>query len=143
MSCEYEPARGPAWISISLHDGELAAWRKRNGGKSPVALPELGKDAFVLYRKAGDAMLLGHWYLVQPGLGADPGERIVAGKAERIGNGAVSGIGRVCVERVDQREGIPLTDQRRQLQLLRRCAQLRRNGAQGGNAGEDGRQTRG
>jgi hypothetical protein len=30
-----------------LHDGELAYWKSRNGGKTPVPLPELGKDAFV------------------------------------------------------------------------------------------------
>jgi hypothetical protein len=66
ISCEYEPAKGPAWIGVSLHDGELVAWRKRNGGKSPVDLPELGKDAFVntdfegttdLYAKKGVLVL--------------------------------------------------------------------------------------
>lgn len=66
VSCEYVPAKGPAWIGVSLHDGELTAWRKRNGGKSPVDLPELGKDAFVnadfegathLYAKKGGLVL--------------------------------------------------------------------------------------
>jgi hypothetical protein len=47
VSCEYTPANGPAWISIRLQEGELPYWKSRNGGKSPVSLPELGKDAFV------------------------------------------------------------------------------------------------
>jgi hypothetical protein len=46
VSCEYAPAKGPSWISVRLHDGDLAAWRKRNGGPNPVPVPELGRDAF-------------------------------------------------------------------------------------------------
>ena len=30
-----------------MHDGDLAAWKKRNGGKNPVAVPEFGADAFI------------------------------------------------------------------------------------------------
>jgi hypothetical protein len=47
ITCTYSPAKGPSFVDISLHDGDLAAWRKRNGGKNPVALPEFGTDAFV------------------------------------------------------------------------------------------------
>jgi hypothetical protein len=47
VSCEYTPAKGASWINISLHDGELNSWRRRNGGQNPVSLPEFGKDAFV------------------------------------------------------------------------------------------------
>lgn len=47
ISCTYEPEQGPSYIDIRLHDGELGAWKARTGGKSPVSLPELGKDSFV------------------------------------------------------------------------------------------------
>lgn len=47
VSCEWTPAKGVRWLSISLHDGELTAWRKRNGGTKSVSLPEFGKDAFL------------------------------------------------------------------------------------------------
>ena len=47
ISCTYEPAQGPSYIDVRLHDGELSAWKARTGGKSPVSLPELGKDSFV------------------------------------------------------------------------------------------------
>lgn len=66
ISCEYTPTKGPTWIDVRLHDGELKYWKSRNGGKNPVALPELGKDAFVnpdsegsadLYAKKGDFIL--------------------------------------------------------------------------------------
>jgi hypothetical protein len=66
ISCEYTPAKEPAWIDIRLHDGELGAWKSRNGGKNPVSLPEFGKDAFVnpdfegsadLYVKKGTLIL--------------------------------------------------------------------------------------
>jgi hypothetical protein len=66
ISCEYTPAKEPAWISIRLHDGELAYWRSRNGGKNPVSVPELGKEAFInpdaegsadLYAKKGTLIL--------------------------------------------------------------------------------------
>ena len=47
-------------------DGSLVAWKKRNGGKSPVAVPEFGADAFInpdfqewtdLYAKKGASIL--------------------------------------------------------------------------------------
>lgn len=66
ISCEYAPVTGPAWIDVRLHDGELADWKSRNGGKTPVSLPDLGKDAFVnsdfegfadLYAKKGALIL--------------------------------------------------------------------------------------
>lgn len=57
VSCTYAPAKGPAWISISLHEGDLAYWRRRNGGPHPVALPEFGQDAFVNPDAEGSADL--------------------------------------------------------------------------------------
>jgi len=66
VACEYTPAKAPAWIRISLHDGELGYWKTRNGGKNPVSLPEFGTNAFVnpdfegstdLYAKKGDLVL--------------------------------------------------------------------------------------
>jgi hypothetical protein len=66
ISCGYAPAKGPDFIDIALHDGDLASWKKRNGGKNPVALPEFGSDAFVnpdsndwadLYVKKGSLVL--------------------------------------------------------------------------------------
>jgi hypothetical protein len=66
VSCEYAPVKGPSWIDIRLHDGDLNAWRQRNGGKNSVSLPEFGKDAFVnpdfegsadLYARKGSLIL--------------------------------------------------------------------------------------
>ena len=66
ITCTYSPAKGPSYVDVSLHDGDLAAWKKRNGGKNPVALPEFGSDAFVnpdsedsadLYAKKGSLIL--------------------------------------------------------------------------------------
>lgn len=66
ISCGYEPAKGPSFVDIALHDGDLSAWKKRNGGNHPLALPEFGSDAFVnpdfnnyadLYVKKGSAVL--------------------------------------------------------------------------------------
>ena len=66
ISCGYEPAKGPRFVDIALHDGDLSAWKKRNGGKSPLALPEFGDGAFVnpdfndyadLYAKKGSVVL--------------------------------------------------------------------------------------
>ena len=66
ISCGYVPSKGPSFVDIALHDGDLAAWKKRNGGKNPVALPEFGNDAFVnpdfndwadLYAKKGNVVL--------------------------------------------------------------------------------------
>lgn len=66
ISCGYEPSRGPSFVDIALHDGDLAGWKQRNGGKNPLALPEFGSDAFVnpdfnnyadLYAKKGSVVL--------------------------------------------------------------------------------------
>jgi len=66
VACEYTPAKSPAWIRVSLADGELNYWKSRNGGKNPVALPEFGSGAFVnpefegsadLYAKKGSYIL--------------------------------------------------------------------------------------
>jgi hypothetical protein len=66
VSCEYAPVKAPSWINIRLHDGDLSAWRQRNGGKNSLSLPEFGKDAFVnpdfegsadLYAKKGGLIL--------------------------------------------------------------------------------------
>ena len=55
LSCSYTPSKGPAWIEVRLHDGELSAWRSRNGGKSAISVPELGKDAFATPDAEGSA----------------------------------------------------------------------------------------
>jgi hypothetical protein len=47
ITCTYTPSKGPSFVDVTLHDGDLAEWKKRNGGKSPVALPEFGTDAFM------------------------------------------------------------------------------------------------
>lgn len=66
ISCGYAPYKGPDFVDIALHDGDLAAWKSRNGGKNPIALPEFGPDAFVnpdfhdwadLYVKKGSLVL--------------------------------------------------------------------------------------
>lgn len=66
ITCSYTPAKGPSFVDVTLHDGDLAQWKKRNGGKNPVALPEFGADAFVnpdingwadLYAKKGGLVL--------------------------------------------------------------------------------------
>jgi len=46
ISCTYTPLKGPSFVEVALHDGDLAGWKKRNGGKNPVAVPEFGADAF-------------------------------------------------------------------------------------------------
>lgn len=46
VTCTFEPVNGPSFIDVSLHDGDLKAWKARNGGKAPVPVPELGVDAF-------------------------------------------------------------------------------------------------
>jgi hypothetical protein len=55
VSCEYTPVKGPRWIDIRLHDGDLVSWRRRQGGPSPVMLPEFGKDAFANADDSGSA----------------------------------------------------------------------------------------
>ena len=66
ITCTYTPAKGLSFVDVSLHDGDLAAWKKRNGGKNPVAAAEFGADAFVttdfqdfaeLYAKKGSLVL--------------------------------------------------------------------------------------
>lgn len=66
VSCEYSPVKTATWIRVGLHDGELAYWKRRNGGKNPVSLPEFGPGAFVnpdsegsadLYAKKGNLIL--------------------------------------------------------------------------------------
>ena len=66
IACEYTPVKAPAWIRVSLADGELNYWKSRNGGKNPVSLPEFGSGAFVnpdfegsadLYAKKGSLIL--------------------------------------------------------------------------------------
>jgi hypothetical protein len=57
VSCRYLPVKGPAWISLSLQEGELAYWKQRNGGPHPVSLPELGRDAFANADSEGSAEL--------------------------------------------------------------------------------------
>ncbi len=55
VSCEYTPVTGPRWIDVRLHDGDLVSWRRRQGGPSPVMLPEFGKDAFANPDDSGSA----------------------------------------------------------------------------------------
>lgn len=57
ISCEFTPAKGPSYVSVRLRDRELAQWKKRNGGANPIAVPELGKDAFVNADSEGSADL--------------------------------------------------------------------------------------
>ena len=47
ISCRYAPSGGPRSVDIALHDGDLATWKKRNGGKTPIKLPKFGSDNFV------------------------------------------------------------------------------------------------
>ena len=66
ISCGYVPSKGFRFVDIALHDGDLSSWKKLNGGKNPVALPEFGNDAFLnpdfndwvdLYAKKGSVVL--------------------------------------------------------------------------------------
>ena len=66
ITCSYTPAKGPSFVDVTLHEGDLAAWKKRNGGKNPLAVPEFGADAFInpdfqdwadLYAKKGALIL--------------------------------------------------------------------------------------
>jgi len=66
ITCSYTPAKGLRFVDVSLHDGDLAAWQKSNGGKNPVAVTEFGAGAFVtpdfqdfaeLYAKKGSLVL--------------------------------------------------------------------------------------
>jgi hypothetical protein len=57
INCTYRPAKGPSHIDLTLHDGPLAPWKRRNGGKAPAAAPEFGDDAFVTPDYEGSALL--------------------------------------------------------------------------------------
>ena len=66
ISCGYVPSKGPRFVDIALHEGDLSSWKNLNGGKNPVALPEFGNDAFLnpdfndwvdLYAKKGSVVL--------------------------------------------------------------------------------------
>jgi hypothetical protein len=57
INCSYRPAKGPSHIDLTLHDGPLAPWKRRNGGKNPAAAPEFGADAFVTPDYEGSALL--------------------------------------------------------------------------------------
>jgi hypothetical protein len=67
ITCTYMPTKGPDFIDVTLMDGDLAAWRRRNGGPNPASLPAaFGKDAFInpdfegwadLYAKKGNLIL--------------------------------------------------------------------------------------
>jgi hypothetical protein len=66
VSCEYTPARAPGSVIVLLQQGDLDYWKSRNGGKNPVAAPELGAGAFVnpdfagstdVYAKKGSLVL--------------------------------------------------------------------------------------
>jgi len=66
ITCTFHPSKGLAFVDISLHDGDLAAWKRRNGGKNPEAAPEFGSGSFVtpdldgyaeLYAKKGALVL--------------------------------------------------------------------------------------
>ena len=46
ITCTYEPAKGPSFIDITLHEGDIVALKRQNGGKNPSAAPEFGADAF-------------------------------------------------------------------------------------------------
>jgi len=56
-TCEFTPAKTIRWINVSLHDGELSSWKSRNGGKSPLSVPEFGKDAFLVLDADGTTEL--------------------------------------------------------------------------------------
>jgi len=65
-TCTYAPAKGQGFLDVTLHDADLAALKKRNGGKNAVAVPEFGSGAFVtpdfenfaeLYAKKGNLVL--------------------------------------------------------------------------------------
>ena len=60
-------AKDSSWLMINLHEGNFDLMRKSIGGKSPVPVPELAKDAFLnedyedfsaeLFAKKGDLTL--------------------------------------------------------------------------------------
>lgn len=66
ITCTFHPSNGLDFVDISLHDGDLTAWKRRNGGKNPEMTPEFGTGSFVtadfegfteLYAKKGAYVL--------------------------------------------------------------------------------------
>lgn len=66
ISCSFSPAKGPSFIDVSLHEGDLATLRSSASYKNAQPLPEFGKDAFVspnfheyadLYAKRGNLIV--------------------------------------------------------------------------------------
>jgi hypothetical protein len=66
ITCSFSPARGPGFIDVTLHEGDLAALKSSASYKNAQPLPEFGKDAFVspdfqdyadLYAKKGDLIV--------------------------------------------------------------------------------------
>lgn len=66
ITCTFSPRRGLSFVDISLHDGSLADWKRRNGGPNAAPAPEFGSGAFVtpdfegfaeLYAKKGAYIL--------------------------------------------------------------------------------------
>lgn len=66
IACTFHPSKGLDFLEISLHDGDLASWKRRNGGKNPEAAPEFGSGSFAtpdfegfaeLYAKKGAVVL--------------------------------------------------------------------------------------
>ena len=66
ITCTFHPSKGLNFVDISLHDGDLSAWKRRNGGKNPEMTPEFGTGSFVtqdfegfaeLYAKKGALVL--------------------------------------------------------------------------------------
>lgn len=66
ITCTFRPSARLDFVDISLHDGDLAAWMRRNGGKNPQMAPEFGAGSFVtpdfegfaeLYAKRGAFVL--------------------------------------------------------------------------------------
>lgn len=66
ITCTFHPSKGLNFIDISLHDGDLTAWKRRNGGKNPEPTPEFGSGSFAtqdfegfaeLYAKKGSLVL--------------------------------------------------------------------------------------
>ena len=38
-TCTFHPGKGLDFVDISLHDGDLTEWKRRNGGKNAEAAP--------------------------------------------------------------------------------------------------------
>ena len=66
ITCTFHPSKGLNFVDISLHDGDLTTWKRRNGGKNPEMTPEFGTGSFAtpdfegfaeLYAKKGTLIL--------------------------------------------------------------------------------------